>query len=124
MDLIHSLFAAPSYLAQVDEPEHPRELQHLRFVGPVAAGCTVTMWRPGAVGKFPIAQQAQLPTHDETLAAVLAGQGIGTLPLKLAIGALASGRIVHVLPEWEVIDPEALDKELADLPASLRNFSF
>ena len=80
MDPIHSLFASPSYLVQVDEPEHPRELHHLRFVGLVEDGCTVTMWRLGAVGKFPIAQQPQLPTHDETLVAVLAGQGIGTLP--------------------------------------------
>lgn len=123
MESINGLVASPAYLAQVGEPEHPRELQQLRFVGLAEAGCTVTMFRPHAIGEFPIAQRVQLPTYPETLAAVLAGRGIGALPLELVAAELASGQLVHVLPGWEVIDRDAMEKERTRLPDSLRALS-
>ena len=116
------LFASPSYLAQEGEPAHPRELRQFRFVGTEEPE-TITLCRPHAIGDFPTAQRTRLATHDETKADVLASRGIGALPLALVVDELDAGQLVRVLPEWDVIDPETMAKELAALPESLRMFS-
>jgi DNA-binding transcriptional LysR family regulator len=57
---------------------------------------------------------------------VLEGLGIGALPLALAQAELASGRLVTLLDDFEVIDP-AVDLRLAYntrtlLPAKVKAF--
>lgn len=124
MDPSAGLFASPSYLAQAGEPEHPRELRRLRFVGAKEAE-VITLCRPHAIGDFRTARRTRLATHDETKAAVLAGRGIGALPLALVVvDELDAGKLVRVLPEWDLIDRQAIAaKAFAAAPESLRMFS-
>jgi DNA-binding transcriptional LysR family regulator len=122
MDLTDGLFASPSYLAQVDEPMHPRELRQLRFVGAEEPE-TITLCRRHAIGDFLTAQRIRLATHDETKAAVMANRGIAALPFALVADELDACQLVRVLPDWSVIDPETMVKELAAFPESLRMFS-
>jgi len=123
MDPSAGLFASHSYLAQAGEPEHPRELRRLRFVGAKEAE-VITLCRPHAIGDFRTARRTRLATHDETKAAVLAGRGIGALPLALVVDELDAGKLVRVLPEWDLIDRQAIAaKAFAAAPESLRMFS-
>lgn len=122
MDPTDGLFASPTYLAQVDETVHPRELRRLRFVGARGAE-VITLCRPHAIGDFRTAQRTRLATHEETKAAVLASRGIGVLPLALVVDELGTGQLVRVLPEWDVIDRVTVAQALAAVPESLRMFS-
>jgi DNA-binding transcriptional LysR family regulator len=84
----------------------------------------ITLCRPHAIGDFRTARRTRLATHDETKAAVLAGRGIGALPLALVVDELDAGKLVRVLPEWDLIDRQAIAAQaLAAAPESLRMFS-
>ena len=113
------LFASPHYLAKAGEPDHPRELASFLFVGSDVAE-KLTMWRPRNIGDFPIPQRVRLATEPATMAAVVAGRGIGALSISFAQAGLQAGQLVRVLPEWEVIDRAAMDKEIKAFPESLR----
>ena len=122
MDAADGLFASPCYLAKAGEPDHPRELSGFGFVG-AGEPETLTLWRPHAIGDFPIHQRVRLATEPETMAAVLTGSGIGVLSLSFARARLQDGQLVRVLPEWEVLDPVTISEEIEALPQSLRMLS-
>ncbi len=97
------LAAAPKYLAQHGHPEHPEQLKahsclglsywrrHDRWhlIGPNAIACEVPV-----KGRFSANQGSALRT------AALLGAGIVLQPEMSLVDDFASGRLVHVLPEW------------------------
>ncbi len=97
------LAAAPNYLAEHGQPEHPEQLNghsclglsywrhHDRWqlIGPNAVVCDVLV-----KGRFSANQGSALRT------AALLGAGIVLQPEMLLADDLAAGRLVHILPEW------------------------
>lgn len=97
------LAAAPNYLTKHGQPEHPEQLNrhsclgltywrhHDRWhlIGPNAAVCDVPV-----KGRFSANQGSALRT------AALLGAGIVLQPEMSLTDDFASGRLIHVLPEW------------------------
>ena len=106
-DVKRYLLAAPSYLDRYGTPHHPRELsEHRGFI--YANTATPELWHftgPDgervAVKPRPVMQSNN---SDIMLPALLAGQGMALLPDFMCDGALASGRLVSLLPEWQFED--------------------
>ena len=105
--------ASPDYLARKGVPQHPSDLaQHDGMVPPVAALQNgLRFWRPAAAGSGKPAEELTVmpqrallrSTHvDSNYAAALAGLGIAGLPSYVVDDALASGRLVRVLADWQL----------------------
>ena len=121
-----ALFAAPGYLAAAGRPERIEDLPNFRFVlleafthPPqlefVSGRRTVTVPTPGNIVSNSLGVVKGL---------VVAGGGIGTIPKRMVVDDLAAGRLVRLLPEWEVQPAEISyvipAKKL--LPAKTRSF--
>lgn len=96
------LVAAPEYLARAGSPQAPAEL---------AGHACLCYWREAADDLWALAGQGQLARvrvrtryhvdNPEAVAeAALAGLGVAMLPDYLCQAALASGRLLRVLPGW------------------------
>ena len=97
------LLAAPSYLKGRDTPKAPSDLQSWQFV------CLSGVGR-----QFEFSNRSERKTTisatprivvDDAIALyrlVRAGVGVGTLPRFLAFDDLATGKVVHVLPDWKL----------------------
>ncbi|MBC3863585.1 LysR family transcriptional regulator [Undibacterium jejuense] len=97
------LAAAPIYLAQQGHPEHPEQLSthsclglsywrhhdKWHLIGPDAATCEIAV-----SGRFSANQGSALRT------AALLGAGIVLQPEMSLAEDIATGRLVHVLPQW------------------------
>jgi len=98
------LCATPGFLAANGTPERPLDLARSRSVAH-AEGISAAAFvlRTGGVTVTALCP-ARLTVNHRTAVyrAVLAGLGIGALPLPLVHGDLTSGRLVRVLPEAEL----------------------
>ena len=102
-DLRYGLFASPAYLARHGRPADIDDLaRHPLLVfnpGPRRAGWQLRRGtestRVDADARLRV--NSGFAVHD----AVLAGLGIGRVPLLIARAALAARQVVRVLPQWE-----------------------
>ncbi|WLI87799.1 LysR family transcriptional regulator [Massilia sp. R2A-15] len=103
------LVASPGYLAEHGAPATPAALRerpcmHLDY-GPF--GNQWTLRRGGEKVAVSVASRLTINNSGAILAAVEARGGIGLLPDFTARAALAAGRVVQLLPDWEFDEPYA-----------------
>jgi DNA-binding transcriptional LysR family regulator len=100
-DLAMHLWTSPSYLASAVEPRHPKDLAKHRFVG-YAGMKSVQLSKGRAEVEMPIHARLVVDDFEAIEAMLVLGEGIGLLPDFLAAEAVASGKLVPVLPDWKV----------------------
>jgi DNA-binding transcriptional LysR family regulator len=98
-----SLCAAPSYLAAHGTPQTPQELQEHACLSYSywAAGNNWPLQGPGGEVKVAVSSLLHANNGDVLREAAIAGMGVILQPDFLLEDALADGRLVRVLPEWE-----------------------
>lgn len=101
-----TLCASAAYLADKSLPQHPRELAALRylaFVYPASGRQKVNLLRRGAE-HFLIEQEPVMRFNSggAYIAAAEAGLGFVTVPRAEAQQLLAEGRLVELLPDWQL----------------------
>lgn len=97
------LLAAPSYLEGRDMPETPNELRSWQLLHLSSVGRQYAF--KNRSGKRTSVSSASRIVVDDAMALyrlVRAGVGVGTLPRFLAEDDLSAGKIVHVLPDWQL----------------------
>lgn len=119
------LFAAPSFLARHRKIRSPAELVDLPCVT-IDHPDAPSVWRLSCGhDRAEIAPRGMLTANNPRMVLELAAEGCGFAvgDKKMADGAIASGRLVRVLPEWAV-DPVAVFAVTASrvVPAKLRLF--
>lgn len=112
------LAASPGYLAAHGAPDTPQALRdhpcvHLDY-GPF--GGQWTLHRGAEKVTLSVPSRLTINNSGAILAAVEAGGGIGLLPDFTARAALAEGRVVRLLPEWEFDEPYAGSVHAVYLP--------
>jgi DNA-binding transcriptional LysR family regulator len=95
------LCAAPAYLRRYRAPASAAELEQHRWVVYPPGQRTLTVRADGAELQVPVRGDVVTDSAASRLAFVLAGEGIARLPAYDAAALLASGELVHVLPEVE-----------------------
>ena len=98
-----SLCAAPAYLAARGAPQTPQDLQAHACLGYSywAAGDHWPLQGPGGEVKVAVNSLLHANNGDVLREAAIAGMGVILQPDFLLEDALADGRLVRVLPEWE-----------------------
>lgn len=98
-----SLCAAPAYLAAHGTPQTPQELQAHACLSYSywAAGDHWPLQGPGGEVKVSVSSLLHANNGDVLREAAIAGMGVILQPDFLLEDALADGRLVRVLPEWE-----------------------
>lgn len=95
--------ASPAYLERHGVPEHPRDLQDHALLH-YTRSSTVLAWS-FARGEDRVAVEAApvfaADNGDALVAATIAGLGISQQPSFLCEEAVADGRLVQLLPDWE-----------------------
>ncbi len=119
--------AAPGYLAAHAPIRHPRDLAHHACIGftPMATHPVWTLSRRGE--RQTVRTRSRLATDDidAALHAALHGIGVAYSADWIVAGALRDGRLVEVLPEWEVAGDEVMHVVRASAqhtPAKVRAF--
>ncbi|WP_313052369.1 LysR family transcriptional regulator [Stenotrophomonas cyclobalanopsidis] len=99
-----TLCAAPSYLAARGTPHTPQELEQHDCLGYSywASGNQWPLQGPGGETRVTVNSILQANNGDVLREAAIAGMGVILQPDFLLEEALADGRLVRVLPEWEV----------------------
>ncbi len=99
-----TLCAAPSYLAARGTPHTPQELEQHDCLGYSywASGNQWPLHGPGGETRVTVNSILQANNGDVLREAAIAGMGVILQPDFLLEDALADGRLVRVLPEWEV----------------------
>ncbi|MGO3890860.1 MAG: LysR family transcriptional regulator [Paenalcaligenes sp.] len=129
LSIEHLLCATPSYLAQHGTPQHPHDLK-LHSCICLGEEPSDARWKFTQGNKqltVPVQGRYAANHTGVRLDAVLQNLGIGSLPYFTAKPALASGRIVPVLPDWNFKTNYsgtawALYPPTRHLPAKLRVF--
>lgn len=99
------LCASPEYLARVDPLSQPQDLRTRPCLTTAEQPGECWYFRPtGATAYQEVAVRGPLRTNDAEalMEAALAGVGIVLLAIWLVGPELRAGRLVHLLPEWEV----------------------
>jgi DNA-binding transcriptional LysR family regulator len=122
------IVATPEYLKRHSRPAHPSELSGHMFVvlSPEFRKPQLTFRLGGEDLVIPFKYDIASNNAVFNREMVLEGFGIGVLPAPLAQSELASGRLVTLLDEFEVVDP-SVDLRLAYntrtlLPAKVKAF--
>ncbi|WMJ67672.1 LysR family transcriptional regulator [Stenotrophomonas sp. 24(2023)] len=99
-----SLCAAPAYLQAQGTPQSPQELAgHACLTYSYwSSGDVWPLQGPGGEVKVAVGSRLRANNGDVLCAAAIAGMGIILQPDFLLEPALADGRLVRVLPDWEV----------------------
>jgi DNA-binding transcriptional LysR family regulator len=95
------LCAAPAYLRRYRAPASATELEQHRWVVYPPSQRALTVRANGEDLQVPVRGDVVTDSAASRLAFVLAGEGIARLPAYDAAALLASGELVHVLPEVE-----------------------
>jgi DNA-binding transcriptional LysR family regulator len=98
------LCASPGFLAAHGAPSRPEELSSLRAVahGEELAAAAFVLKSGGETTTALCPARLTVNQLTAVHRAVLMGLGIGALPLPLVHADLQAGRLVRVLPEWEL----------------------
>lgn len=100
-DIQHILVATPDFLKHHDDISHPQALSNLPYVAMQTAPAEITLIQEEEQCQVPLnVSQIQMQSILAARTATLAGLGIGNLPDPLVREDLASGQLVHVLPNW------------------------
>ncbi|KAA5956523.1 LysR family transcriptional regulator [Pantoea sp. VH_18] len=100
------LVASPEWLARNDPPQTPDDLMrhpHIRFSG-IATDAPLQLISATAKVSVPVESVFRSNNSDALMQALEAGLGIGGLQTLPGAEALASGRLVRVLPDWRLPD--------------------
>lgn len=99
-----TLCAAPSYLAARGTPRTPQDLEQHDCLGYSywASGNQWPLQGPGGEARVTVNSILQANNGDVLREAAIAGMGVILQPDFLLEDALADGRLVRVLPEWDV----------------------
>ena len=103
-ELCELLVASPDYLEQTGQPAHPDDLRQLSTLS-FAPGETQHWTLNGPNGQqVDIEHAPRLLSHNFPVLrqAALDDLGIALLPASVIEADLASGRLVHVLPDWRL----------------------
>lgn len=103
-ELCELLVASPDYLEQAGQPAHPDDLRQLSTLS-FAPGETQHWTLNGPNGQqVDIEHAPRLLSHNFPVLrqAALDDLGIALLPASVIEADLASGRLVHVLPDWRL----------------------
>ena len=117
--------ASPVYLAQAAPIARPADLKRHILI---AHGHVAETWRfrcsTGASSEIALEASTVIPEPDVVRTLLIAGAGIGILPDFHAQGALSSGELVRVLPDWESgsVEVHALYASHRSLSAKVRVF--
>jgi DNA-binding transcriptional LysR family regulator len=107
MEMRYVLVASPAYLAAQGAPERPHDLlrHDCIYLGHAEFGQRWTL--RCAVETCTVDVRARLSINNSSaiLAAVEAGGGVGLIPEFTAQPALQDGRVLQLLPEWDLCDP-------------------
>jgi DNA-binding transcriptional LysR family regulator len=95
------LFAAPSYLARRGTPRTPRDLEAHEWVKFRGAG-PIRLEGPGDTVSILPRGRIEADEMAFVRGATVAGAGIAILPTFLADGEVAAGRLVRLLPKWNI----------------------
>lgn len=96
--------AAPSYLAVHGEPRHPHELKLHHWVNYFGGG-RVASWDFAKDGeRIELRPEGGLALNDSNVYedACVAGLGVGQLPAFLVEWHARAGRLVPVMPDWQI----------------------
>jgi len=100
------LVASPEWIAQNGMPETPDDLQrhpHIRFSG-ISPDAPLQLVSGMTSVSVPVKSVFRSNNSEALMQALEAGLGIGGLQLLISADALASGRLVRVLPDWRLPD--------------------
>ncbi|TPD93687.1 LysR family transcriptional regulator [Pantoea vagans] len=100
------LVASPEWIAQNGMPETPDDLQrhpHIRFSG-ISPDAPLQLVSGMTGVSVPVKSVFRSNNSEALMQALEAGLGIGGLQLLIGADALASGRLVRVLPDWRLPD--------------------
>lgn len=99
-----ALVAAPGYVERAGAPAHPRDLaDHRLVVADPLDRWTFTHRQTGERIVHEAAGVLEVDEMDMAAQATLEGQGILLAPLPILADALAAGRLVALLPDWETV---------------------
>ncbi len=104
-----AMVASPAYTAAHGLPSHPRDLESHRMVlySSAISAKPLSISRRGERFALRLEPALSLNNEEAISRAVLAGAGIEVAaPLYKCLAHLADGRLVRVLPDWEVPDLE------------------
>jgi LysR family transcriptional regulator, regulator for bpeEF and oprC len=101
-ELAYGLFAAPGYLARRGAPAHPADLQAHDMVAFAASSATRSWTLSHGGQQQRVVSQPRLKANNVFAVrdAAVAGLGVAQLPLIVAAGALRTGQLQAVLPDW------------------------
>lgn len=105
------LCASPDYLAKYGTPEHPGDLASHRLVAFKDTSPRQLMGPDGAEGTFdPMRAQSHLIMDDglSQKVATVSGAGISINSIWSVQKELSEGRLVHILPGWQLNDQTGL----------------
>lgn len=100
------LVASPEWIARNGTPQTPDDLQHhphIRFSG-VPPDAPLQLVSATEKVSVPVESAFRSNNSDALMQALEAGLGIGGLQTLIGAEALASGRLVRVLPDWRLPD--------------------
>ncbi|WP_107496281.1 LysR family transcriptional regulator [Thalassobius sp. I31.1] len=102
-EVTHVLVAAPEFLLKHRSVHTPADLARIPFVSMGEISDTITMKRGADTTKVCLdIFQMQVQSILAARSATLAGVGLGNLPLSLIEADIASGRLIRLLPGWEM----------------------
>jgi DNA-binding transcriptional LysR family regulator len=127
-DLRFAAVASPEYLSRHDRPQTPQDLAKHRCIRFRFASGALYRWeleRHGRSASVDVNGPMTLGNTTLMVDAALAGIGIAWVPDYHVVDHLASGRLVHLLPEWSPSLPGLSLYYPANRhpPAALRLFS-
>lgn len=99
------LVASPAYLGRAGGPKHPDDLAHHDWVALTLMPTPLT-WaftaRNGHTRSVRMSARLQTDSATALRALVLRGAGVSVLDEVSVQAEIASGRLVHLLPDWQV----------------------
>ena len=99
---------SPAYLDRRGRPERPDDLRHHACIRLRRSGGALALWQfQDNARTLEVAVSGPLIAHDfpTILGAALEGVGLAQVPEPIAIEAIASGRLVHVLEPYASMTP-------------------
>jgi len=103
-DTPRMVLASPEYLDRAGTPKKPADLaNHKVVVGPSGMGSSGwTFTKKGKTLSIKVESQITVTVNEAATAAALSGLGIVTTSLWGCKAEVDRGRLVHLLPDWEI----------------------
>lgn len=100
------LVASPEWIVRNGTPQTPDDLRHLPYIRFSGVSPDAPLQLVSGTGNVsvPVESAFRSNNSDALMQALEAGLGIGGLQTLIGADALASGRLVRVLPEWRLPD--------------------